>query len=239
MRVIPSVGWFIADQKDVDIVREFTLDLKMNVQLSFYLRQEAEKFGWDFVECKDKIHTIHLPKGLRESDFFPGNMVSEFSALYDVKRFVIHPFSDDVIHMVDRARELDITLCLETFNRGQANPFTMLAMYGGELTAEHLGMCVDFSHLKDGLATEEFIKGLLPYTKVWHVSNRVGKDQHLPINTKDLGIHPVGILSRLLPLPKFPVEEIVLEYMKEYKAKLIKNYFWLDSYIMKKRRQFE
>lgn len=238
MSIIPSVGWFVAGQEDADVVNEFTLDLLMNVQLSFYLRQDMEKWGWEFVESKDFIHTIHLCKGIRESDFFKGNIVSELAALYDVKRFVIHPFSDDVIHMVDRARELGITLCLETFQRHQANPFTMLAMYGEELEADHLGMCVDFSHLTDKLANEEFIKGLLPYTKLWHVSNRVGKNQHLPVFTNELGIHPQGILSRLLDIPKFPVQEIVLEYMKEYKAQLIKHYLWLATQITKKRKRF-
>jgi hypothetical protein len=165
--------------------------------------------------------------------------VPTLAEIYNVKRFVIHPFGDDVIHMVDRAREMGITLCLETFGRSQANPFTMLAVYGGELQADHLGMCVDFSHLKDSFANGDFIKELLPYTKVWHVSNRVGKDQHLPLFYKEKGIHPHGILSRLLQIPNFPVQEIVLEYMKEYRSRLIKDYLWLNSYIIKKRKHHE
>ena len=239
MSVIPSIGWFVADQKDVDIVRDLTLGHGMNVQLSFYQRKEWEKWGWEMIECRDYIHTIHLFKGLSESDFFTNQAVPTLAEIYQATRFVIHPFGDDVIYMVDRSRELGFTLCLENFGRGQANPFTMLAMYGDELKAEHVGMCVDFSHLKDGLANEEFVKGLLPYTKVWHVSNRVGKKQHLPLWGKELGIHPQGILSRLLTIPKFPVQEIVLEYHKEFLNAAKKHYLWLNSYIIKKRRQFD
>jgi hypothetical protein len=237
--VTPSISWFVREQKDADIVKEFAIDLGYNVQLAFYERLDAEKWMWKLAECSPAVSSIHLPKGLELDDYNANGLVKELSDIYDTKRFVVHPWSKDLFEIAEFVRMAEWTLSFECFSRkGSANPFLLLARFGDQLIEDHLGLCVDFSHLENDLATIGFIKGLLPYTKMLHVSNRLGKQQHLPLfmQTADTNAH--RILSQILLVPEFPVKDIVLEFMPEYKDKLGKQYIWLNSYVQQKRRKF-
>ena len=129
------------------------------------------------------------------------------------------------------------TVCFETFTKGKASPFRLLAQFGDELELPHIGLCVDFSHLPIDLVTASFITGLLPYTKMWHLSNKKGKKQHLPVFMQDADTNVHRVISNVLTNPNFPVQEIVLEYMREFESKLAKNYFWLQTYVINKRRK--
>lgn len=239
-KVVPSISWFVSNQEDVDIVKEFAIGAKMNIQLAFYERRDAEKWMYKLVECSPFVTSIHLPKGLELNDYNANGLVNELSIIYGTRRFVVHPWSKDLFEIAEFVRDANWTLSLECFSRkGAGSPFSLLVQYGDQFTEEHLGLCVDFSHLDSDLATVGFIKGLLPYTKMYHVSNRCGKQQHLPlfVQTADTNVH--RILSQVLIIPDFPVQDIVLEYMPEYKHKLGKQYYWLESYILGKRRRFD
>lgn len=236
--ITASASWFIKEEEDVEVVKGFA-HLNMNIQLAFYEREKAEKFMWHpgLIEAKDNITSIHLPKHLTVSDYKSDGIVSELKNLYGTNLFVVHPWADDLPNIVDTVREQEMVLCLETFKKGGASPFSLLAQFGDELQTEHLGLCVDFSHLETDLVTVGFIKGLLPYTKMWHVSNRLGKQQHLPIFVQDADTHAHRVVARVLDVPNFPVQEIVLEYMPQYQRQLTKQYFWLHSYVIQKRKK--
>jgi hypothetical protein len=236
--ITPSVSWFVKNQKDADIVKEFTIDLGINVQLAFYERRDADNWMFKLAECSSCVSSIHLPKGLNISDYHKDGIVGELVSIYGTKRFVVHPWSRDLPYIVDMVRDNKWLLNLECFSRkGAGNPFLLLAQYGEEFLEDHVGLCVDFSHLESELANPTFVKGLLPYTKMLHVSNRLGKQQHLPVFVQTADTNAHQILAQVLEVPKFPVQDIVLEYMPDYHDRLGKQYYWLDSYIQQKRRK--
>jgi len=232
-----SISWFVNSKEDVEVVKELTLRLKLNVQLAFYLPKDAETFMWDLVECAPYITSIHLPKDLTNKAYEKDGLAWRLCDLFGVSLLVVHPWADDLPNIVDTVRKQDWTLCLELFESKKASPFTLLSQFGEELEADHLGLCVDFSQLPLDLMNSKFILGLLPYTKMYHISNRVGKDYYLPLfaQSADLNIHK--IIAQVLAVPNMPVREFTLKYMKEYRAKLVKQCFWLQSYVEQKRRK--
>lgn len=241
MKIESSIGWFIASQDDVEVVKELTVDLEVNVHLSFYQKKDAEDWMWRLIDRIDVsyINSIHLPKGLYQSDYTKNSLVWELANVFDVKRFVVHPWASDLSNIVDEVEKNGWTLCLENFGKKGASPFSLISQFGDELQTDHLGLCVDFSHLHPSLCTVEFVKALMPYTKMWHASNQKGKNQHLPISWQDTDTQAHRIISNLLSMPAFPIQEIVLEYFKEYKSKAIKNYFSLKSDIIQRRRKID
>jgi len=237
--IMPSISWFVKDQRDVDIVKEFAIDLAINVQVAFYERRDAENWMYKIAECSPSVTSIHLPKGLEVNDYDANGIVAELSSLYDIKRFVVHPWCKDLMHIAEFVKMAEWTLSFECFSRkGAANPFLLLAQFGEEFKENHIGLCVDFSHLETDLATPGFVKGLLPYTKMLHISNRLKKQQHLPIFVQSSDTNAQQILAQVLDVPSCPVKDMVLEYMPDYRDRLAKQYYWLESYIQQKRRKF-
>ena len=239
IKVNTCVGWFVGEDKDIDIVEGF-VGMGINVQLSFYKREHAEKYMWNprLLDCREHINVIHLPNGLTTKDYESDRMVGVLCKIYEVDLFVVHPWAtEDLADIAYLAKEGGFTVCFETFNKGKSSPFRLLAQFGDEFTEDHLGLCLDFSHLPVDLVTASFITGLIPYTKMWHVSNKKGKDQHLPVFVQDADTNVHRVMSSVLTVPDFPVREIVLEYMREYEAKLVKNYWWLNTYVVNKRRK--
>lgn len=234
-----SVGWFVGDDEDIKTVEGF-YGMGMNIQLSFYKKEHAEKYMWNerLIACSKNINVIHLPNGLTASDYTKDGMVGKLRFLYGVHLFVVHPWdTEGLADIAYQAQKDDFTVCFETFQKGKASPFRLLAQFGDEFIEPHLGLCVDFSHLPTDLVTASFVAGLLPYTKMWHLSNKRGKEQHLPVFVQDADTNVHRVISNVLTIPDFPVQEIVLEYMREYEPKLAKNYFWLNTYVINKRRK--
>lgn len=238
-KIVPSVGIFIECEQDVAYLQEATESLGMNVHLSFYERSLYDKYKFD-CECAAKyITSVHLPKGLVVSDYTKEGVVGEMRGLYNVDLFNVHPWSSDLRQIADVVKEEGYTLCFEAFRKGQGNPFWLLEIFGEKLREDYLGLCIDFSHLELDLAVYGFLKGFLPYTKMLHASNQMKGNQHLPVFRQDCDTNAQGYISRLLDVKDFPIREIVLEYMPEYRDKFVKQYAWLNTIILQKRRRYE
>jgi hypothetical protein len=107
------------------------------------------------------------------------------------------------------------------------------------LQSEKIRLTVDLSHLDNEVANYVFVRSLLPYSKLMHVSGRLKNNQHIPIFAHQSDVNARNIVGQTLSLPDCPIEEFILEYMKEYKKQLEKHVFWLSDLINSKRRRFE
>lgn len=238
-KVMPSIGIFISDEQDVSYLREATQNLGMSVHLSFYERALYDKYKFDCSFASKQITSVHLPKGLTVSDYSQAGLVGEARGLFDVDLFNVHPWSPDLRAIASVVKQEGYTLCFETFRKGQGSPFWLLETFGEELRQDHLGLCVDLCHLELDLVSYGFLKNMLPYTKMIHASNRKEKSQHLPVFYQDCDTNAQGYISKLLDVKDFPVREIVLEYMPKYRDKFVKQFAWLNTIILQKRRRYE
>lgn len=232
---------FISGPESLQAARDF-VTWGIPIQAAFYLREHTEWADGLIDIPKGMIPVVHLPKGLFAEDYKPGGFVSTLVDKLGAKDAVVHPWASDLKQAVAYVKEAgNYTLCLETFAlkevNGKGSPITLLAQFGDELTEEHLGICVDFSHLHTDLLTYGFLKSLIPYSKVWHLSGRKGTDQHQPFMKKDLEVNFHTLASSLLDIKNFPIKEVVLEYMPDYHRRLKDDVFYLRDFISSKRRK--
>lgn len=238
-KIMPSVGIFIGCEQDVVYLKEATNHLGMNVHLSFYERESYDKYKYACADVAKYVTSVHLPKGLAVSEYSKSGLVGEARGLFNVDLFNVHPWSRDLPTIVSVVKQEGYTLCLEAFKKGQGSPFWLLETFGEELRQDHLGLCMDYSHLELELANYSFLKNMLPYTKMIHASNRMKNNQHLPVFHQGCDTNAQSYVSQLLDVKDFPVREIVLEYMSEYRDKLVKQFAWLNTIILQKRRRYE
>lgn len=238
-KIVPSVGIFISDEKDVTYLKEATQNLGLNVHLSFYEIRLYDKYKFACADVAKNITSIHLPNGLAVSEYSKNGLVGEARGLFNVDLFNVHPWSRDLSTIVSIVKQEGYTLCLEVFRKGQGSPFWLLETFGEELRQDHLGLCMDFSHLELELANYSFLKNMLPYTKMIHASNRMKNKQHLPVFHQGCDTNAQGYVSQLLDVKDLFVREIVLEYMPEYRDKFVKQFAWLNTIILQKRRRYE
>lgn len=243
--MIPKLGasWWIASENDCEILKEFAIGYDANVQVSFYTRELAEEWLPNLLDIpKGKVGSIHLPKGLLPVDYEKGGLVDTLVEAFDVQSVVVHPWCVELPEIVSIVQERKkYVLNLEVFAwkdlNGKASPFTLIEKFGNAMREDWIGLCMDSSHLVPELITFSFFKALIPYTKMYHLSGKLGDKQHMPITKKELDAPIQTIISRLLDLKVVPPVWI-LEYMPEYYNDLKKNYFWLRDLITSKRRKY-
>lgn len=235
-----SIGWSIHSQEDVEFVREFIDGYKFDVQLGFFSREDIDLWLDSFLSFPiEHVSAVHLPKGLELDDFTSeSGVVHRLSAILGARRFVVHPWSPELPAIVEYVDSLEkFVLCLENFGakNKDGNPFTLLAQYGKYLTGDYIGLCLDFSHLGVELAQYPIIRGLLPYTKMLHVSDRIGKHVHCPLFRPNAGVNGVHLLAQIMSVKNLRIQEVVLEYDRQYQRELCKHIFWLVEFVTRKR----
>jgi len=239
---IPSVGWFIEDESDVEYVHNMTLSWGVNVHLSFYSLESIKTLA-QFVDCADFINSIHLPNGLTVKDFERGGVVHMAHTMLGVNLFNIHPWNPDLQSIVEEVIDQnEYELCLETFKLRTdkiGNPMRQLAQYGRYmLESDMIGLTVDLTHIEPEVCNYTFVRSLLPFTKIIHMSETIDGKKHQPIFTGPTGNSNVrNIVGMCLDIPQLPVREFVLEYDREFRGKLFKHHQWLKNLIFEKRRR--
>lgn len=244
MKPIPSVGWFIESEEDIEVVNAFVDGYVQFVHASFYERQSLYDWFEFLFPFSHKINSIHLPNELTLSDYKTGGIVPVLQGKLGVNMFSVHPWADDLDAIVNEVLENQTyTLCLETFpckRSKDGNLFTLLARFGRYmLMSDRIGLTLDLSHMDDEIANYTVIKSILPYTRIIHMSCRIKKKGHLPIFTQHSDVNARNLVGQVLNINPLPVREVVLEYNKEYKKDLIKHIFWLKDVIQAKRRKFK
>lgn len=241
MTIKASISWFVESQTDVDFIKSLIEEFKVNVQLAFYSRKSVE-WANSFLGCSDeRITSIHLPKGMELVDYKEGGVVETLRHAFNVDLFVVHPWAHDLDAIVKYVAEKgEFCLCLENFasKSSKGSPFRLLANYGKLLKTENLGLCIDLSHLNPSLCNHDFIRGVLPYTKMIHASNQLGKAKHLPIFRSNSDINALNLIGQLLSVKELKVREIVIEYMKEYQKDTVKHVMHVSRWIAEKRKRW-
>lgn len=243
MTTVSSVSWFIDSQEDVDFVREFIEGYHFNVQLAFYERKHVDDWLESFIDFPvEYISSVHLPKGLSLDDYNDSSgVVERMRQILKVNRFVVHPWASDLEEIVRYVDDLEeYTLCLENFapKNKQGSPMMLLAQFGKYFMGKHVGLCVDFSHLGAELGNYTFVKGLLPFTKMLHISDKVGRQSHCPMFRAQADVRALHLLGQIMNVKELTVEEAVLEYGKQNKKELCKHIFWLVEFVTRKRKRW-
>ena len=215
--------------------------IPQNIQLALYkydLYTELKKKIFKEIS-KGHIHVkaVHMPLDfLRQEPSLMFDMIKEIRDEVGAFKFIVHPnkgikkflalFLDEDIW--------DVQLCIENFQwrkrKELRNPIKIIEymwyLRSSALLANTPGnlikMCLDTSHTDDVWFDYQMLSYILPYTSVIHLSNRQGRNQHLPFNTSNGDLNLIGFVKNLKRLHKWS-GDIVLEYMPEYRHKLTRN----------------
>lgn len=125
-----------------------------------------------------------------------------------------------------------IRLCIEVFgwksNKVLRSPFDIIEFII-DRRAVDFKMVIDTSHMDEVWFDHRILPTLLKYTNIIHLSNRAkGVGQHLPFNDPRGDLNLVKFVKDLKHRYNWN-GHIVLEYMEEYKHKLLKNVEYLNE----------
>jgi len=180
-----------------------------------------------------RVKVVHLPLDtLRRS-------ASDIFALMDFcfnefgcMKYVVHPnknIQGFIYSFLQRETE-GRKLCIETF------PYKKKKHIRSPLDImewcihypEALKMVIDTSHIEEIWMSHMIMPTLLRHTSVIHISNKSKQlGQHLPFNHPDGDFNLVSFVRKLKHNYKWE-GDLVLEYMPDYKNKLVKNKDYIE-----------
>ena len=208
-----------------------------NIQLALYKYDTYSESNLHLLEKNNiNVNVVHLPLDTLKRDAF--EMVEFMDTIHNitnVKKFVIHPNKNikSFMHFwIEHQGEYPrYQLCIENFQwRKKKEMRSPLAIMPYAIQfPNHIRICLDTSHTEEIWLDHKILYTLLPYISVIHLSNRNKKErtQHMPFNSGKGDLNLMGFVNHL----KFIKwnGDIVLEYMPEYREKLIKNYYFLEE----------
>lgn len=235
-------------QIDVSISYGFGSDNRYNdsgripqsIQLALYKYELYEQQKKQIFKAISRSHThvkiAHMPLDfLRHDPHLMFNMIKELRDELGVFKFVVHP-NKGIKQFITHFRDEDIwdvRLCIENFQwrkkKELRNPLKIIEFMSNihasnllQGIPNTLSLCIDTSHTDDIWFEHQLMSFILPYTEVIHLSNREGRKQHLPFNTGKGDLNLVGFVKDLKGKYNWS-GSIVLEYMPEWRHKLIPN----------------
>ncbi len=235
---------------DVSISYGFGSDNRQNdngpipqsIQLALYkyeLYQEQKKKIFKAISrSHTHVKVAHMPLDfLRHESQLMIEMIKELRDELGVFKFIVHPnkgIKTFIPFFIDNNIK-DVQLCIENFpwrkKKKLRNPLKIIEYIGwmreanlwnGAGPVENVFLCLDTSHTEDLWFEYQLMYHLLPYVSVIHLSNREGRNQHLPFNTGKGDLNLVGFVKDLKKRYNWS-GDIVLEYMPEYRYKLSQN----------------
>ncbi len=212
--------------------------IPQSIQLALYKYELYEQQKKKIFKAISKSHThvrvVHMPLDfLRHDPQLMFDMIKELRDEVGCYTYVVHPnkLIKQFLLAFLKQHMMDVTLCIENFQwrkkKELRNPLKMIE-YINLMKEEHeyvdrrLRLCLDTSHTDEIWFEYQLMYFLLPYTEVIHLSNREGKKQHLPFNTGKGDLNLVGFVKDLKGRYNWS-GSIVLEYMPEWRHKLIPN----------------
>lgn len=212
--------------------------IPQDIQLALYkyelYEQQKKKIFKAISRSHTHIHVVHMPLDfLRHEPQLMFDMIKELRDEIGCCNFVVHPnklIKQFLPAFLDQ-RLMDVTLCIENFQwrkkKELRNPLKMIEFINlmkedYEYVDRRLRLCLDTSHTDDIWFEYQLMYFLLPYTNVIHLSNREGRNQHMPFNSGKGDLNLVGFVKDLKKRYNWS-GTIVLEYMPEYRYKLVPN----------------
>jgi sugar phosphate isomerase/epimerase len=210
-----------------------------SIQLALYKYELYEQQKKEIFKAVSRSHThvhvVHMPFDfLRHESQLMFDMMKELRDEIGCCQFVVHPnknIKQFLSTFLEADGMLDLTLCIENFQfrkkKELRNPLKAIEFIN-KLKETHedvdrrLRLCFDTSHADDIWFEYQLMYFILPYTNVIHLSNREGRNQHLPFNTEKGDLNLVGFVKDLKKRYDWS-GTIVLEYMPEHRHKLYQN----------------
>jgi len=217
--------------------------LPQSIQLALYkyelFQQQKKKIFKLLSRNHTHVKVVHMPLDfLRHEPQLMIDMIKEVRDEVGSFKFIVHPNKgiQDFIILCNADPTLwDVQLCIENFQwrkkKKLRNPLKIIEYIGfmrqatlfrGDPPIENFRLCLDTSHTENIWFEYQMMYYLLPYTSVIHLSNREGRNQHLPFNTSKGELNLVGFVKDLKKRYNWS-GDIVLEYMPEYRYKLERN----------------
>jgi len=207
-------------------------DINIPIQLSLYdydkYIQYKDKLFEELDKNKSKINVVHLPLNSLKLDFYKIiDMIKVFKENFGCDLFVIHPnkgicnFIKEISKMNIEMLLGDICLCIENFPWRKKKELRSPL----QIIDENVKLTLDTSHTEEIWFDHKIMSYLLKNIRVIHLSNRIGRNQHLPFNIYNGDLNLMKFI-RELKIYKWQ-GDIVLEYMPEYSYKLFNNYNYL------------
>ena len=197
---------------------------------------------------QDHIHVkaVHMPLDfLRHEPSLMFDMIKEIRDEVGAFKFIVHPNKGirKFLSLFLVEDIWDVQLCIENFQwrkkKELRNPLKIIEyMWHMKLSdilsntpGDLFAMCLDTSHIDDVWFDYQMLSHLLPYTSVIHLSNRQGRNQHLPFNISNGDLNLIAFVKNLKKLHNWS-GDIVLEYMPEYRHKLISNCKYIERLLL-------
>lgn len=210
-------------------------NLPVSIQLALYkydIYKNNKEYILKNLEGSLKIKVVHLPLDTMHIDYEKiDELVEDIFIRTGCVNFVVHPNKGIEKFIKYFHKKSPQLLCIETFawRRNKVFRSPLEIINACQIYRGNLWMTIDTCHIEDIWFDHRIMPYLLKFTKVIHLSNRAkGIGSHLPFNHPKGELNLVGFVRDL----KYRYNwsgTIVLEYMEEYSAKLIKNH----SYIKK------
>ena len=215
-------------------------DVPVDIQLALYKYEvydnNKELILKEIEENPFKVRVVHLPLDTLKFSFNKANeLMDEIFKRCGCTNYVIHPNKDIEKFLKYMQAKSPQIACVETFAWRKKKVFrSPLEIIEACHKWRNTWMTIDTSHIEDTWFDYKIMYHLLKYTKVIHLSNRAkGLGSHLPFN------HPEGELKLVAFVRDLKFRYnwngiIVLEYMKEYSDKLIKNCMYIKRLLQEK-----
>jgi hypothetical protein len=211
--------------------------IPQNIQLALYKYELYEQQKKKIFKAVSRSHThvqvVHMPLDfLRHDASLMFDMIKELHDEVGAFQFIVHPNKGikKFLQFFIEQQIQDVRLCVENFpwrkKKELRNPLKMIeyinvleTIYEREA---NIDLCLDTSHTDVIWFEYQLMYFLLPYTTVIHLSNREGRNQHLPFNTGKGDLNLVGFVKDLKGRYNWS-GTIILEYMPEHRYKLQPN----------------
>ena len=210
------------------------------IQLAVYKYDPFMKMKDEVVKAIERngtnVKVIHLPLDTLRREKKEIMELIEFGATkLGCNKFVVHPnkFINQFIDHFLKSAYPWCKLCIETFQwRKKKEIRGPLEIVERCIDRRHnfgmLSMTLDTSHMESIWFDHKIMPTLLRYTSVIHLSNKArGVGSHLPFNSPHGELKLVGFVRDL----KYRYNwsgDLVLEYMPDYRNKLMKNKLYIE-----------
>lgn len=241
-----GVGLGIGKEEMIDRAIEYA-KYGIGLQLSFFQPDKWDRFFWPALKrfweegLEDKLYAIHLPSRAPsltdEDNKYKHKLAHDISHLDSDVKLVVHPNVKIYDFMISMIYEMGVrqTICIENFQfrkkKEMRSPLEIIEFCVENPKAR---MCFDTSHAEELWFEYPSMYHLLRFTDVIHLSNRIGRSQHMPFNTAKGDMNLVGFVNDLIPRYKWD-GILILEYMKEWNSKLAKNVWYIQRLLGEKK----
>ena len=244
-----STSFGIGDRESLKFLNKVTLPIQLGLY-KYEIYEELKYELFDILKEKEiQINVIHLPINiLKQKSEVILKMIDTLIGLFGTTTFVIHPnrgikelikgWMDIMFDKYENIENNPFNLCIENFQWKRKKVFrSPLEIIEFQLELEQYGIyqfapfkissTFDTSHAEEVWFDYRVIKYILKHTSVIHLSNRIGKKQHMPFNIQNGDLNLTGFAKQLKRNFNWR-GDIVLEYLSDYAHKLTPNYYYLE-----------